>query len=380
MIGMMKPMNDTTTLIPFRIDVAQEALDDLQARLARTRFAEELSGVGDELGVPVGYVRRLVEHWRDAHDWRAWESRLNDLPQFTTEIDGQRIHLLHVRSPEPDATPLLLTHSWPGSILDHLDVIGPLTDPRSHGGDPADAFHLVAPSLPGVGFSGPTMQRGWDRHRVARAWVELMARLGYDRYGAAGNDTGSIVSPEVGRAAPDRVLGVHVTQVFSFPSGDPSEFESLTEADLGALDHMQWFVDTKGAFNVLQAQQPQTLAHALADSPAGLAGWNGQLLGEDLDIDLVVAQLAWYWLTGTIASSMRIYYEDAKAEHPAEPTTVPLGLAGFAGDFQSIRSFAERDHANVTWWNTYDRGGHYAAHVAPDLYVEDLRGFFRSLR
>lgn len=372
-------MNDTTSITPFRAEITQADLDDLQGRLARTRFSEELPGVGDDLGVPVGDVQRLVEHWSTDHDWREWEARLNDLPQFTTDIDGQRIHFIHVRSPEPDALPVILTHSWPGSVLDHLDVIGPLTDPRAHGGDPADAVHLVMPSLPGVGFSGPTTERGWNRYRIARAWAELMARLGYDRYGAAGNDAGSIVSPEVGRVDPDHVVGVHVTQVFSFPSGDPAELDSLTEEDMGALSHLQWFVDTKGAFNVIQGQQPQTLAHALADSPSGLAGWNGQLLGELAD-DLAVANLALYWLTGTTASSMRIYYEDATAEHPTEPTTVPLGLAGFAGDFQSIRAFAERDHADVVSWNTYDRGGHYAAVNAPDLYVDDVRAFFRSLR
>ncbi|MFI0420302.1 alpha/beta fold hydrolase [Spongiactinospora sp. 9N601] len=365
---------------PFRLDIPQADLDDLQARLDRTRFAEELPGAGGDYGVPVSRVRALVERWRDGFDWRALEARINAHPQFTTEIDGHDVHFLHVRSPEPDAFPLVLTHGWPGTIVEYLDVIGPLTDPRAHGGDPATAFHLVIPSIPGFGPSGPTTERGWNRYRVAAAWAELMARLGYERYGAVGNDGGSFVSPELGRIAPDRVAGVHVTQIFSFPSGDPAELADLTEDEQAAIAHLQWFWENMGAFNQLQAQQPQTLAHAMADSPAGVAGWFGQLLGEDVDLDFALANIAMHWLCGTTASSMRFYYEDAKATPPTGPTTVPIGLARFGDDFKSIRRFAERDHARIAAWNTYDQGGHYAAHQVPALLAGDVRAFFAGLR
>ena len=340
--------------------------------------------------MPVGYVRLVAERWA-TYDWRAWEARLNAYPQFTTEIDGQNIHFLHVRSPEPDATPLILTHGWPTSVVEWLDVIGPLTEPRTHGGDPADAFHLVIPSVPGFGFSGSTRERGWDRYRVARAWAELMQRLGYDRYGAAGNDGGSLISPEVGRVDPEHVCGVHVTQVFSFPSGDPAELAGLSEEERGKLAFAEWFTQNRGAYDKLQSTEPQNLAHALADSPAGLLGWNAQLLGASLDPDYVLTNVMIYWLTNTAASAARFYYEDAAAAPVQqksngrgttvhEPTTVPLGLANFAWDFQSIRTFADRDHANIVSWNVYDRGSHFAAHDAPDLLVHDIQQFFRKVR
>jgi epoxide hydrolase len=206
---------------PFRIDIPQADLDDLRERLARTRWPDEPPGVDGDYGVPLDYVKQLAERWRTSYDWRSWESRLNQYPQFTTSIDGQNVHLLHVRSPNKDALPLILTHGWPGSIVEFLDVIGPLSDPAAHGGDPADAFDLVIPSLPGYGFSGPTHQLGWNQYRIARAWAELMGRLGYPRYGAVGNDAGSMISPELGRIDPEHVVGVHVTQLFSFPSGGP---------------------------------------------------------------------------------------------------------------------------------------------------------------
>jgi pimeloyl-ACP methyl ester carboxylesterase len=233
--------------------------------------------------------------------------------------------------------------------------------------------------VPGFGFSGPTKERGWTVQRVARAWAELMRRLGYERYGAVGNDGGSLISPEVGRVDPSHVAGVHVTQIFSFPGGDPAEFEGMTEDELAAMAHLQWFHENLGAFGQVQGQQPQTLAHALADSPAGLIGWNGQLFGDAVDIEFALTNLAIYWFTGTSASSARFYYENAHMDAPTEPTTVPIGLAAFAGDFKSIRRFVDRDHKNVVSWHEYDTGGHYAAHQAPDVLVADIRGFFGDL-
>jgi pimeloyl-ACP methyl ester carboxylesterase len=377
---------------PLRIDVPQSQLDDLADRLNRVRWANELpadqvtDGIqtgpvqpGWEYGVPLEYVQRLVEYWRNGYDWRTWEARLNEFPQFTTEIDGQNIHFLHVRSPEPEATPLILTHGWPNSVVEFLDIIGPLTDPRSHGGDPADAFHVVIPSLPGFGFSGPTKEKGWDRHRTARAWAELMKRLGYERFGAHGNDVGSYVAPELGRIAPDEVIGVHVTQLFSFPSGDPAELVDLNEQEAMFMEFLQKFGDEMAGYAKLQETAPQNLAHALADSPTGQLAWIAQLLAA-CDDDHVLTNATIYWLTNTGASSARFYYEDHHAQHPAEPTTAPTGLASFAWDFTPLRRFADRDHANIVSWNEYDRGGHWSAQDAPDLLVDDMRTFFRSLR
>jgi pimeloyl-ACP methyl ester carboxylesterase len=371
-----------TEIRPFRIDIPQADLDDLAGRLARTRFTQELPGTDDEgwaYGVPLSYLRRLLDRWRDGYDWRAREARLNEYPQFTTEIDGQNIHFIHVKSPEPDAVPLVLTHGWPGSVLEYLSVIGPLTDPKAHGLDGSIAFDVVIPSLPGFGFSGPTHEAGWNRYRTAAAWVELMSRLGYERFGAVGNDGGAFVSPEVGRIAPDRVVGVHVTQIFSFPSGDPAEFEGMSPEDLAALEFLQKFSSEKMAFNQLQSTQPQNLAHALADSPAGQLAWSGQLFGDAVDDDFALTNVMIYWLTGTAASSMRFYWEDAHAEVPTEPTTVPIGLCNFAYDFQSMRRFAERDHKNIASWNVHDTGGHYGSHQAPEVFVEDVRGFYAGL-
>jgi pimeloyl-ACP methyl ester carboxylesterase len=372
------PMATTDTIREFRVDIPEATLDDLRERLERTRWPDELPD-GEDRGVSTAYIKGLADYWRSGYDWRRTEARLNAYPQFTTEIDGQNVHFLHVRSPEPNAFPLIATHGWPGSVVEFLDAIGPLTDPRSHGLDPAVAFDLVIPSLPGYGFSGPTREAGWDNVRIARAWAELMRRLGYERYGAVGNDAGSMISPEIGRLDPAHVVGVHVTQIFSFPSGDPAEMVDLTEEEQGELQTLQWFYMNKFSFNTLMAQQPQTLAFAINDSPGGLLAWNGQLLGADLEPDFALDNVMIYWLTETAASAARLYHENAHAGHPAEPTTVPLGLAAFAGDFSGIRRFAERDHRNIVRWSRYDRGGHFAPHKAVDLWTGDVREFYRDL-
>ncbi|WP_037307879.1 epoxide hydrolase family protein [Amycolatopsis orientalis] len=384
-------MNENTEIKPFRIDIPQADLDDLADRLARVRWANELpadqvtDGVqrgpvtpGWEYGVPLEYVQRLVAYWRDGYNWREWEAKLNAYPQFTTVIDGQQIHFLHVRSPEPDATPLILTHGWPNSVFEYLDLIDRLTDPRSHGDDAATAFHVVIPSLPGFGFSGPTHEKGWNRYRTAKAWAELMRRLGYERYGTHGNDAGSFVAPEVGRVDPEHVIGVHVTQLFSFPSGDPAEFEGMTEQELEYMQFLQSFNDDMSGYAKLQESAPQNLAHALADSPTGQLAWSAQLLAGTND-DHVLTNATLYWLTNTAASAARFYYEDKHAEHPAEPTTAPTGLASFAYDFRPLRRFADRDHANIVSWQEFDRGSHWATQDAPDLLLGDIQEFFRKL-
>jgi hypothetical protein len=364
------------------VEIAQADLHDLRERLDRVRWPDELPGVAWSYGVPLGYLRELVDYWRTDFDWGAQEARLNEHPQFVTTIDGEQIHFLHITSPEPDALPLICTHGWPMSVFEYLGLVGPLSDPRAHGGAPEDAFHLVLPSLPGVGFSGPTRASGWNTSRIARAWVTLMERLGYERYGAHGNDVGSQVSPEVGRHAPGNAVGVHVTQLFSFPSGDPSEFADLTEADQAALGFLEQFTSGGGlAYNQYQSAQPQTLAYALQDSPAGWLAWVTQLFRDAVDRDAILTDASAYWLTGTIGSSIRRYYEDAHAtERPDGPTRTPTGVAIFAYDFQSIRRFADRDHANIVSWNRYDTGSHFATRDATDLLVSDIRNFFRPLR
>jgi pimeloyl-ACP methyl ester carboxylesterase len=358
---------------PYRIDVRQAELDDLRYRLDRVRWAQEVDGAGWDYGSPVDELKSQVEYWRSSYDWRSWEARLNEYPQFTTTIDGENIHFLQVKSPHPNALPLILTHGWPGSIAEFLDIIEPLTDP-SEGGI---AFDVVIPSLPGFGFSGPTSSRGWNPYRIAAAWAELMRKLGYERYGAVGNDWGSHIAPELGRVAPSAVVGVHVTQIFS--DVDPAEFDRSLPEERSAVEELEWFRQNMDAYGYLQAQQPQSLAHALTDSPVGLLGWHNLIYRGGLDLDFVLTNVMIHWLTRTVGSAMRIYYEDSKSSRPTERTTVPLGLAQFRDDIHAIRRFAERDHANIVSWNVYDTGGHFAAHQEPELLVNDLRTFFTRL-
>ena len=366
---------------PYRIEIPDEDLADLRDRLDRVRWAPEPEGGDTGYGVPVARVRGLVEHWRHHYDWRVWESRFNAHPQYKTAIDGTDVHFLHVRSPEPDALPLVLSHGWPGSIAEYLDVIGPLSDPRLHGLDPSIAFDVVVPSLPGFGFSGPTADTGWGPRRIAGAWAILMRRLGYNRYGAAGNDWGSGIAVELGRLAPEHVVGAHVTQTWDPPpDDDPKWVAELEPKDKAAWDAFQDYVNNEAAYGVVQAQQPQTLAHALADSPVGLLGWNAQAMHEHgLDDDAILTHVTIHWLTGTAGSAIRIYADHAREEPATGPTTVPVGVAQFPGDLPSIRVFSEHQH-NIVSWNEYDRGGHYASQDAPDLLVHDLRKFFTAVR
>jgi epoxide hydrolase len=392
-------MTDTdrsdTAIRPFRVDIPQADLDDLRERLHRTRWPDELPGAGWSRGVPLGYLQGLAAYWADGYDWRKQEARLNEHPQFTTTIDGANVHFLHVRSPEPEALPLILTHGWPGSAVEFLNIIGPLTDPRGHGGDPADAFHLVIPSIPGYGLSGPTRQAGWTTGRVARAWAELMARLGYGRYGAQGGDWGAFVTPELGRVDADHVVGVHVNAAtFGFmPFGpvDPDELATFTDAEKARMERLGSSTGGPGnGYFEIQATRPQTIAYALTDSPVGQLAWivekfkewtHAAEVPEDaVDRDQLLTNVMLYWLTGTANSSARLYYENM---HDAggwgqPPATTPTGVAVFAEDY-AIRRYGERAN-NIVHWTEFDRGGHFAAMEAPDLLVGDLREFFRGLR
>jgi pimeloyl-ACP methyl ester carboxylesterase len=355
--------------------------------LAAARWAPEPAGDLSGYGASRAQVEDLAKYWRDSYDWRAWEDRLNQYPQYTTTVDGTNVHFLHVRSPEAHSLPLILSHGWPGSVVEYLDVIGPLTDPAKHGLDPDIAFDLVIPSLPGFAWSGPTPDTGWGPRRIAGAWATLMDRLGYRRYGAAGNDWGSHISPELGRIAPDAVVGVHVTQLFSFPAGEWLSYppgtepdrSGLTPGDQESLEQLRGLQRSSGSYAHVHSQRPHTLGFGLTDSPIGLLAWNGQTM-DDLHPDVLLTHVTTYWLTGTATSALRIYAEHQRQADPAAPTTVPLGLAQFPNDLRSIRAYAERDHANIVSWNVYDRGGHYAAHQAPDLLVDDLRRFYRALR
>ena len=384
---------------PFRVDIPQSQLDDLRRRLDATRWPTELPDVGWRRGVPLGYLRELAEYWRDSYHWRAAEAGLNEFPQFITEIDGADVHFLHVTSPEPDAVPLLITHGWPGGIVEFLEVIGPLADPRRHGGDPADAFHVVVPSVPGFGFSGPTRDTGWDVGRIAGAWAELMRRLGYERYVAQGGDFGAVVSMVLGAVDKEHVLGVHVNMLPTVPPDDPAVLAELTEQDGARLASLARFDAELSGYMRLQSTRPQTLAYALTDSPVGQLAWivekflewtDSKSVPEDaVDRDRILTNVMLYWLTGTAGSSAHSYYESAEylralftpAEEGAAGIPVPVGVAVFPHDiFLPVRRLAERAIPTIIHWSEFDRGGHFAAMEEPDLFVGDVRAFARALR
>ncbi len=367
---------------PFVVDVPQADLDDLAERLARTRLPRPAPGDDWAYGTPNRYLRETVERWRTSFDWRAQEERINAFPQFLTEVDGQTLHFLHVPSAEPDATPLLLAHSYPGSVLDFLDMIGPLTDPVAHGGRAADAFTVVVPSMPGFGFSPPPADRGGTTARVARTYDALMRRLGHGSYGVHGSDLGAMVARELGLLDPPGFRGLHVLQLFSFPSGDPAEFARLDADDHAGLEHMQWFRSV-GGYNTMNASRPQTIGAALADSPVGQLAYselftsfgNGTSL---VTADQVLAQVSLYWFTNTGATAARCYFEDARSAVEPAVNAARTGVAVFADDFRTIRAFAERDNTDIVHWSRFDRGGHYAALERPDDVVADLRTFFAT--
>jgi len=380
-------MTTTEQIKPFRIDIPRSDLDDLARRLAAVRWPDEVAGAGADAGMPLGVVQRLAEHWRAGYDWRAHEAGLNEIPQYTTTVDGQNIHFLHVRSAEPGASALLLLHGWPSSVLEFAAMIRPLTDPRACGADPSRAFDVVVPSLPGYGFSGPTTEPGWDSARMARAFAALMSRLGYRRWGAAGGDAGALVGRELGILAPDGLIGVHLLQIFAFPSGDPAEVARLTDADRESLSGTTADFQSKAGYQKIQQTRPQTLGYALTDSPAGQLAWNAELwtgwgeFADYLDVDTYLTHVSIYWFTRTGASSARHYYEDARsgAGYRDAPNEVPTAVAVFPQDFRTIRACAERAN-NIVRYTEFDRGGHFAYTTDPDLVTEDLRAFFAGLR
>ena len=378
---------------PFHIEIPQAQLDDLHTRLARTRWPEELPGTGWLQGVPIDYLRELANYWHSSYDWRKHEALLNQIPQFTTTIDGANVHFIHVRSPEPDALPLIITHGWPGSFVEFLNIIGPLSDPRAHGGAASDAFHLVIPSIPGFGFSGPTTSAGWDFRRIAKAWVHLMQQLGYRRYGTQGGDWGSLISRDTGLIDSAHVVGIHVNTL-SIPEPEPEELKEFTDEEKRRLKRAELNRSEGRGYSEVQSSRPQTLGYCLTDSPVGQLAWIVEKFkewtdcterpDEAVDRDQMLTNVMLYWLTRTANSSARIYYDFA---HPiaswgeAEATTVPMGVAVFPYDIRPpIRLLADREYKNIVHWSEFNRGGHFAAMEEPDLLIDDIRKFFRRFR
>ncbi|MBL7257569.1 epoxide hydrolase family protein [Paractinoplanes lichenicola] len=364
-----------TDISEFRIDIDDAELIDLRSRLTNTRWGPALPGAAWERGVPVDFLRDLADYWATKYDWRAAESALNAYPQFTTVVDGQKIHFLHVRSGAPDALPLVLLHGWPGSVVEFLDVIGPLTT----GPEP---FDLVIPSLPGFGFSGPLAGPGWDSRRMATALASVMSRLGYDRYGAQGGDFGAFVAPDLGRVDAAHVVGVHVNAatVGFIPFGEAGD---LTAAEQVRYERMQRFQSDGNGYFQIQATRPQTLAHALVDSPVGQLAWIAEKFQEWShdgfpDRDRVLTDVTLYWLTRTAGSAANMYYESMHSQNWPTRSEVPTGVANFAEDV-AIRRYAEQTN-NIVHWSEFDTGGHFAAIEVPELLVEDIRTFFRALR
>jgi epoxide hydrolase len=374
----------------FEIRIDDSVLDDLRNRLALTRLPDQIDGTGWEYGIPEDYLRDLVEYWRDTYDWRAQEARLNELAHFRTWIDGQSIHFVHARSAHADAFPVLLMHGWPGSVVEFLDVIPRLTDPEAHDGSAADAFHVIAPSLPGYGFSEPTRTRGWGPSRVAAAFTELMDRLGYTRYGAQGGDWGAQVATRIGALDPQHCVGIHLNMPLADRPDEPEPLSDAEQADLAVIAH---FRREESGYAQEQGTKPQTLGVALNDSPAGLLAWIVEKFRTWSDCDghpenaftrdQMITNVMTYWVTQTITSSMRLYWErlhgDAQ-EQEHEFVGVPTGVARYPKEPLRIpRPWVERRY-NVTHWADMPRGGHFAAMEQPALFVDDLRIFFRTVR
>jgi pimeloyl-ACP methyl ester carboxylesterase len=389
----------TTEIRPFRVDLSQKDLDDLRQRIGATRWPSKELVDDRSQGVQLATLQELARYWATEYDLRRPESRLNALPQFTTEIDGINIHFIHVRSPHEDALPLIMTHGWPGSVVELLETVGPLTDPTAHGGKAEDAFHLVLPSVPGYGFSGEPTELGWWAGRVAQNWPELMRRLGYTRYVAQGGDVGAAVTDAMGRLAPEGLIGIH-TNLFVPALGGIMPTD--TEQEKAAAAQIAVFRATGFGYFLEQATRPQTIGYALLDSPVALAAW---MLDHDTDSylkisgafvhkqpagnltrDNILDNITVYWLTGTGASAARSYWESGQAQAKAAgqappPMALPFGFTTFPGEiWRTPRSWVEKAYPNVTYFNEVDKGGHFAAWEEPQLFSEELRAAFRSVR
>jgi epoxide hydrolase len=380
---------------PFRIEIPDAELRDLRERLRRTRWAEEATVEDWSQGVPRAYMQELCDYWAEQYDWRATEARLNALPQFRAEVNGIGIHFIHIRSPHADALPLVITHGWPGSIVEFLKVIGPLTDPTAHGGDAADAFHVVCPSLPGYGFSDKPAQRGWNVQRIADAWTRLMAGLGYERYGAQGSDWGTSISSSVGQRDGDHVAGIHLTPPLAPP--DPATFDDLTERERAALASLEHSAEWDSGYSQEHATRPQTIGYALVDSPAALCAWIIEKFWAWTDCDghpenvltrdELLDNLMLYWLPRTGASSARLYWESIRqvnewiSGRSEDTVSVPTGCSIFPKELQRpSRRWAEKRFLDIRYWNEPERGGHFAAFEQPELFVDEVRAFFRLVR
>jgi len=390
-------------LRPFQVDVPEEELAELRRRIEATRWpSEELAGDRSQ-GVQLATLQALARYWTTDYDWRKVEAKLNALPQFTTEIDGVEIHFIHVRSPHEDALPLIMTHGWPGSVIELLDTVGPLTDPTAHGGTPEDAFHLVLPSLPGYGFSGTPTELGWENGRIASAWTELMARLGYTRFVAQGGDVGAAVTDFMGRQGPEGLLGIHVN-LLALAIDLKDHLPAETEQERTAHDALNAFTTDGFGYFLEQSTRPQTIGYSLVDSPIGLAAWmldhdtdsyykisrafvDGEPTG-NLTRDTIVDNITLYWLTGTGASAARWYWEFGQflaaahaSGHAPPPVAVPVGFTAFPGEIWAApRSWVEVAYPGLAYYNAVDRGGHFAAWEEPELFATEVRAAFSSLR
>ncbi len=380
---------------PFRIAVPEEDLTELRTKLRSTRWPERETVDDWSQGVPLNYLRELCEYWAGQYDWRATEARLNAIPQYRTDIDGLGIHFLHVRSPEPDAVPLVLTHGWPGSIIEFEEVIGPLADPVAHGGQAKDAFHVVCPTLPGFGFSDRPAGRGWGIGKIAEAWTVLMRRLGYEKFGAAGGDWGTSVSTEIARLHPESLIGMHLVPPLAPP--DPDTMDDLTDRERAALATLEYAAEWESGYSRVHATRPQTVGYGLVDSPAMLCAWIVEKFWAWTDCDghpenifskdALLDNLMFYWLPGTGASSARLYWESIRDVDEwitgtvTETIDVPTGCSVFPEEIQRpSRRWAGKRFTDIRYWNEPAKGGHFGAFEQPDLFVEDLRAFFGTVR
>ena len=398
---MSSTVETATEIRPFRVDMPDEAIADLQRRITATRWPHKELVADRSQGVQLATIQELARYWATDYDWRACEARLNALPQFVTGIDGVDIHFIHVKSPNENAMPLIMTHGWPGSVIELLEVVGPLTDPTSHGGRAEDAFDLVLPSLPGYGFSGEPREVGWDPGRTGLAWAELMRRLGYTRYVAQGGDVGAIVTDVMGRQAPEGLVGIH-TNLLAAGLAIADKLPSESEQERGALAALATFRATGFGYYLEQATRPQTIGYALLDSPVALAAWmldhdtdsyekishafvDGQPTG-NLTRDHIVDNVTLYWLTGTGASAARAYWEAGRAQAEAAgqappQVSIPVGFTTFPGEvFAAPRTWAEAVYPSLSYYNEVDRGGHFAAWEEPEVFSEEVRAAFKSLR